>query len=395
MALNPFTLKQMKDGTLSSLRLQGQQLDEKDLRMIGNYLRTTQTLKEFDLSYMAHLIDQFAEPLKQNRSVTKLGLGQAIQDHNVGTLIDIIKSNPAISEINLSNSYLQGSGVSQLARAIKANPHITHLSMEGVNRDNMGNARVETVTRTLKDNPNILRFTPETDETERICAANEAAARHLLGAAIKAPEKLAKEDIEAITLRLPAILYIAQQDTLPGRREVAQLLVNIEDAAQKTGAAFAIPERFADVAAEMPRPFKPDENKVDFAALTPGMALDKPAALPRLYQAAEAGQVEELLAHMKQNGVRLTAEHCLIKPEGKHENFIEVVARQGKLAAVMTPEVWQGDPRGLKTVTEAVPAREWKRQLKELPAERLIYQVNALSFKQAHKPQAKPGPSLG
>ena len=157
MPLNPFTLKQMKDGTLSSLKLQGQQLDEKDLRMIGNYLRTTQTLKEFDLSFMAHLIDQFAEPLKQNRSVTKLGLMQSIQDHNVGTLIEIIKANPAISELNLNNSYLQGSGVSQLARAIKANPHITHLAMEGVNRDNMGNARVETVTRTLKDNPNIPR----------------------------------------------------------------------------------------------------------------------------------------------------------------------------------------------------------------------------------------------
>src|ERR1700757_4189982 len=105
MPLNPFTLKQMKDGTLSSLRLQGQQLDEKDLRMLANYLRTTQTLKKFDLSYMAHLIDHFAEPLKQNRSVTKLGLSQAIQDHNVGTLVDILKANPAISELNLTNSY--------------------------------------------------------------------------------------------------------------------------------------------------------------------------------------------------------------------------------------------------------------------------------------------------
>jgi hypothetical protein len=56
----------------------------------------------------------------------------------------------------------------------------------------------------------------------------------------------------------------------------------------------------------------------------------------------------------------------------------------------MNVETWVGDPRGLKAAAEAVPAREWQRQLKDLPAERLIYQVNAASFKEARRPKVQP-----
>ena len=69
---------------------------------------------------------------------------------------------------------------------------------------------------------------------------------------------------------------------------------------------------------------------------------------------------------------------------------IELVARQGALSTVMTVTNWTGDPRGLKRAADAVPAREWQRQMKDMPTEQLLCLVNASSFKKARQPGMKP-----
>lgn len=399
MPINPLTLKQMKDGTLGTLRLQGQPLDERDWKMIGNFLRVTTSLKELDLSFAHGALEQLADALKQNKSVNKLSVSQIVQDHNMPILIDILKSNPAITQVNLNNCYMQNLGMGMFARFLKSHKSITHLSFEGINFEEMnppfdrgmggsGMPKLSTIVKALEKNPNIIEFAPETPETESICVANRAAAELLLKNAVSDASLLSKPELQSIQERLPAFLYLAET-TLRKKDDIAQLLVNIEDTAATAGVAFDIPARYAAAAAAMPRPFKPAAGKVDFATLLP-VDLAKPEPNPSIYQAVEAGQVDELLAYLKKEGIRLTADACFVKPEGKRENLIELIARQGKLADVMTVDNWLGDPRGLKKVTEAVPAREWQRQLKDLPADRLIFQVNAASFKEARRPKVQP-----
>ncbi|TAL35609.1 MAG: hypothetical protein EPN97_06955 [Alphaproteobacteria bacterium] len=400
MPINPLTLKQMKDGTLGTLRLQGQPLDERDWKMIGNFLRVTTSLKELDLSFAHGSLEQLADALKQNKSVNKLSVSQIVQDHNMPLLIDILKANPAITQVNLNNCYMQNLGMGMFARFLKSHKSITHLSFEGINFEEMnppfdrgmgggsGQPKLATLIKALEANPNIIEFLPETKETEAICLANRTAAEALLTNAVADASVLSKTDLESIKERLPAFLHLAEFN-LRKKDDIAQLLVNIEDTASTAGVKFDIPARYAAAAASMPRPFKPAAEKVDFTNLQP-IDLAKPEPAPRLYQAVEAGQVDELLAYLKKEGMKLTVDACFVKPEGKRENLIELIARQGKLAEVMTVDNWLGDPRGLKKVTEAVPAREWQRQLKDLPADRLIFQVNAASFKEARRPKVQP-----
>lgn len=399
MSINPLTMKQMKDGTLGTLRLQGQPLDERDYKTIGNFLRVTTSLKELDLSFAHGSLEQLADALKQNKSVSKLSVSQIVQDHNMPLLVDILKANPAITQVNLNNCYMQNLGMGMFARFLKSHKSITHLSFEGINFEEMnppfdrgmggsGMPKLATIVKALEANPNIIEFLPETPETESICVANRAAAEVLLNNAVSDASLLSKVELESMKERLPAFLFLAESQ-LRKKDDIAQLLVNIEDTASAAGVKFDIPARYAAAAASMPRPFKPAAEKVDFTNLQP-IDLAKPEPAPRLYQAVEAGQVDELLAFLKKEGMKLTADACLVKPDGKRENLIELIARQGKLADVMTVDNWLGDPRGLKKATEAVPVREWQRQMKDLTAERLITQVNAASFKDARRPKVQP-----
>jgi hypothetical protein len=391
------TVKQMKDGTLRTLRLQGQPLDERDWKIIGNFLRVTTSLKELDLTYSHGSLEQLGEAIKQNKSLSKITLTQIVQDHNMPLVIDILKSNPGITQLNLNNCYMQGMGLGQLARFVKGHPGLTHLSLDGINFEElnpgfdrgMGLPKLATITKALKDSPNLLEFSPSTPETESVCTANKLAVETLLKNALETPELLSAKEIESIKTRLTAFVHVAET-TVRKPDQIAQLLVNIEDAAAAASVAFEIPNRYADRANALPRPFHPSNTPVDFDALKGSWELAKPEPAPRLYQAVEAGQTHELLAYLKKEGMKLTADACLLKVPGKRESVIQLIARQGKLAEVMTVDNWLGDPRGLKAVAETVPAREWQRQLKDLPAERLIFQVNAASFKEAKRPKVQP-----
>jgi hypothetical protein len=402
MPLNPFTLKQMKDGTLATLRLQGQPLDERDYKMLNGYIRTTQSLKSLDLTYCHGAFEQLSDSIRQNQSITSLSLGQVVQDHNISAVIDVLKANPGITSLTLDNNYFQGPGISQLARFLKDRAGLTHLSMENVQTpdDDMaddfprgrrggmgrgaGGGSLDRIAKALATSPNILEFAPSNPDLEPVCEANRAAAEALLKSALAAPDQLNAADVESFRKRLPLILYLAENEVVRDRGKVAELLLGVEDAALHGGVAFTIPGRYEDLAAALPKPFRPAAEKVDFGALA------APLADPEIYKAVEAGQTDELLAHLSKNGRKLTVADCLLKPEGKRENLIELIARQGKLANVMTVDNWLGDPRGLKAAAAAVPIREWRRQMKDVPVEQLIYQVNAVSFKKLRMPAAKP-----
>jgi hypothetical protein len=387
----------MKDGTLRTLRLQGQPLDERDWKIIGNFLRVTTSLKELDLTYTHGALEQLAESIKQNKSLAKLNVTQIVQDHNIPLVLDIMKGNPNITQLNMNNCYMQGSGIAQLARHLKSHSNVTHLSLDGINFEElnpgfdrgMGMPKLSTLTKALKDSPNLLEFSPATPETDSICTANKAAVDMLLKTATENPDTLSSTELLSINTRMTAFVHTAET-TLRKPEVIAQLLVNIEDAAQAAGVAFDMPQRYVERAAAMPRPFRPSTTPVDFATVTNPVDLAKPESAPRLYQAIEAGQTDELLASLKSMGLKLTADMCQLKPPGKRESVIQLIARQGKLADVMTVDNWLGDPRGLKVVAETVPAREWQRQLKDMPADRLIFQVNAASFKEARRPKVQP-----
>jgi hypothetical protein len=401
MPLNPFVLKQMKDGTLNILRLQGQALDERDYKMLNVYIRTTQSLKALDLTYMHGAFEQLADAIKQNTSLVTLGLGQVVQDHNMPVLIDVLRSNKTISSLNLDNNYFQGFGLAQLARFLQQEDTVTHLSMENVQtaeeddagfggRRRRAGTGIDKISEAVKDSQNLLHLSPGSPETDSVCIANRAAAENLLTSSLAGADKLSAAEIERFSRRLPAILFLAENETVKDKAAIAKLLLDVEDAAATAGIGFAMPERYAPLAADMPKPFRPSADKVDFAKVgAPDLTGASGPSL--MYKALEAGQADELLSCMSACGRRLSAADCLVKPEGKRENLIGLLARQGKLAEVMTVDNWLGDPRGLKEAAAAVPPREWRRQLKDLPIEQLIYQVNAATFKKARQ----SGPRLG
>ena len=91
MPLDAQLIKQMKDGTLTTLRLQRQRLDERDYAMLSSYIKSSQTLTERDLSYAGGAFELMAEGIKQNRSIVKLCLAQTVQDHNRPVLVDVLK----------------------------------------------------------------------------------------------------------------------------------------------------------------------------------------------------------------------------------------------------------------------------------------------------------------
>jgi hypothetical protein len=305
----------MKDGTLRSLRLQGQPLDERDWKIIGNFLRVTTSLKELDLTYTHGSLEQLGEAIKQNKSLTKLTVTQIVQDHNMPQLIEVLKGNPGITQLNMNNCYMQAQGIGQLSRFLKSHPTITHLSLDGINFEElnpgfdrgMGLPKLANLVKVLQDSPNMLDFSPATTETETICAANKAAVDALLKTSVETPEALTGKEILDISNRLPAFVHTAEMKVRKPEL-IAQLLVNIEDAAAVAGVAFEMPSRYVDKAAALPRPFRPSGTPVDFAAVTNPVDLAKPESAPRLYQAVEAGQTDELLACMKSLGVKMSAD---------------------------------------------------------------------------------------
>jgi hypothetical protein len=410
MAIHPFTQKQMKDGTLATLRLAGMPLDERDYRAIGNFIRGSKNLTELDLSQAYNALEQLQEAIKQNRSIRKISASQVLQDHNLPVLIDVLAANSGISVVKLDNNYFQGFGLVQFAKFLKDKDTVTHLSMNGVqtedsvseldDMDDMrggfagrmpprrrGSGSLDRIAKTLEGSSNILQFSPSTTQTDAVCAANRAAAEALVKAALKDDVPLTAADVESVKKRMSSFLFVAENEILRDRKQVAQLLIAVEDAAEKNNIAFVIPDRYATAAAELPRPFTASEDKVDFAALAKASPAD-------LYKAVEAGQVADMLAFLKGSGQKINAEDCLVKPEGKRENLIELAARQGKLSDLLTVDNWINDARGLKAAIAAAPRREWQRQMKGMTPERLVYLVNAASFKTGHGKTPRPQPSL-
>jgi hypothetical protein len=367
----------MKDGTLTTLRLQRQPMDERDYAMLGSFIKTSQTLTELDLSYMGGAFELMSDGIKQNRSIVKLGLAQTVQDHNMPLLIDILKENQGITQLNLDNCYFGLSGLWKLAAYVKTRPDITHIEMNGVNVDDRtGKPRMESLERSVKDSVNILHFEPGTPELQKVCDANRAAATALVNKVAAGPDALNAAEVEEVKKRLSSFLHVAETDAKLPKEQVARLLINLEDVAGQNGIAFPMPARYTEITAGMPKIFRPSATKVDCT---------QNLTQPQIYAAAEAGQVDELMAGLRSHGRKLTAADCLMKPEGKKETLIELIARQSKLDAVMTVANWTGDPRGLKSAAAAVPAREWQRQMKDTPVDQLVYRVNASTFKQPRK----------
>ncbi|MEZ0262616.1 MAG: hypothetical protein ACAH80_16545 [Alphaproteobacteria bacterium] len=377
MPLSAQLIKQMKDGSLTTLRLQRQHLDERDYAMLSSYVKTSQTLAELDLSYSGGAFELMADGIKQNRSIVKLGLAQTVQDHNMPTLIDILKENQGITQLNLDNCYFGLSGLWKLAAFVKTRPDITHIDMNGVNVDDRtGKPRMESLERAVKESPNILHFEPGTPELQKHCEANQKTAKDLVEKVAANPDALSAAEVEEVKKRLSSFLHVAENDVKLPKEQVARLLINLEDVAGQNGIAFPMPGRYTEITAGMPKIFRPSATKVDCT---------KDLTQTQLYAAAEAGQVDEMMASLNKHGRKLTAADCLLKPEGKKETLVELIARQSKLESVMTVFNWTGDPRGLKAAAAAVPAREWQRQLKDKPVDQLIFQANAATFKQPRR----------
>lgn len=389
MPLHPQIIKQMREGTLTEMNLAGMighQMTPRDIKMLSDYIRTSETLRSISFQGSHYMFDQLADALKQNTSLSRLDLTQQVHDQNVKALTDILAANKGISDISLDYCNLQHLSVVRIAMALKGRENITSLNLLNVGYDHAtGQQGLDRIINVVKGSKNILSVSPDpNDALKAVLEANNAAATALLEKINAGARGMPKDELQDAVDRLPAILHLSENaGTL--KTDIAKNLVVLEDAAQRAGIAFDMPIRYRALAETLPRPFHPSADKVDFMWVKSTEDLRKQT----IYKAAEAGQVDDLLAAFNKHGRKITAADCAYKPEDKAESTIELVARQGRLADFMTAAMWSGDPRGFKETADKVPAREWQRQMKE-NAETVLSRVNAESFKKNRR-QRQPG----
>ena len=148
--------------------------------------------------------------------------------------------------------------------------------------------------------------------------------------------------------------------------------------------------------------FQSLEAKIDFAKLTANdvgktiavdpskafrIAASRRKSLPLSYVAAMTGQVEELMDFLSQNDSALNQDECLYRPSEKSPSFIDLVERQGKLAAVFTVANWRHNAAGLDKVIGSVETGTLNSQLKDsMDAERLKRAVGSAQVKKSYEP---------
>ncbi len=373
------TFKAMQDDTLQYIALKDEA--NVDYKVLSEFLKKTNTLQELDLACQWKALKDVSEGLKQNRSVTLLGLGEVLRDEEVPLLTEVLTANPGISMLKLDNAPLEFGGLRALGEHLKKNQGITHLTLDGVNKDEeTGAPQIDFVVNALKRSPNVIDFAPATPEMEEICAENKRAAILLLTqSAESGPHSMTRDDLDAFKTRLPAIVSLAEHEL--EKVAVCTHLLNIQYRAEMLGMEFPLPHNYQALAATLPLPFVAAEETVDFSQ-NPDRT--------QYYKAVAAGQVDELMEYLGGKNQKLTAADCLAQPEGKAENLIELVARQGKLASVITMDNWASDPRGLRQAVQSIRHKsEWDRQTNGTPLEAVIFQVNAASF------QAEPEATSG
>ncbi len=400
MTINPTTLKLMKEDVLPVISVQrlmydgrGYTLDHKDYIFLSNYIANSKNLRELDFSSAHGSLESLAEGLKKNTSITSLNLSQVVQEHELPKAIEILRECPNVTQLNLDYCGLQNIALTRLSIYLRNTPSLTAISLvnSGVNHET-GEIKLDRVTSVLKNSVNILSFNPPlSPELTAVCEANKEAAHTLLAKAATPRAMTADEVIETVK-RLPAMLHLLENESNAGRAQIAEMLIGVEDTAQRHGIEFPFPARYLEIAMTLPRPFYPSQDKVDFTVMTSSGDLDKVA----IYKAVEAGQVDELNTFLRTHNRKLTSEECLLKPEGKLESMIELAAHQSKLADIMDTRNWGTDPRGFKQVAEGVSQREWQRQMKE-PIANFVSELNAVSFKTEHRhaPLKKAFPKQG
>lgn len=383
-------LRQMRADTLTSLHpyddivaKTGQQLEAKDWKVIGNYLRTTKNLRSLDLSRGSFM--DLKEALKENRSIEKLNLNSQLPYYNYEGFIDVLKANPMLSDLSIQYLGVNGDVLAQAAKAIGACPSLTRVDAEYINYiQAKNNYDPSAIIAALKSSLNILSFNPgnlgqDASVLRQTCANNRKAAEAFVGKYLS-KQDLSADDMQTLAVRFAAILKVAEEKA-GDKTAVAQMLVNLEDLANPLHIKLNIPTFYQGIMATLPREFMPAGATVDFAVRT----TEKPLTHAEVFNAAAAGQTAELLSFLHKQGGKLTADDYLFKPEGARENTIEVIARQGALAAFMNAANWADNARAFKAVAAAVPAREWTRQMGAVKAEQIISLINASSFKKTHQ----------
>jgi Leucine Rich repeat len=290
-----------------------------------------------------------------------------------------VKYNGTLAALDLGSNCIGNEGALALGDALKDNATLAvlHLVMNGI-----GDEGAQALADALKGSPNLWAVSG-VGGLEIVAAKNKKAAQALLEKIQGAAPKT-REDIETLRLRLPAVIALAEERAELGGTRVDDILAAIEESAIAAGVEFTIPDRFQRLV-----PFKPTADKVSFESVAVYEDLYQAGGAdePLLYRAVESGQIDELMGYLRQNGKTLTADDCLLKPAGKACSLVQLIARQGKLAAIMTVENWIGNPRGLARVGATVSPLALKRQLKDRPFPFLISAVNAASAKSARRPK--------
>lgn len=120
-------------------------------------------LKEFNLNNIRKIkiekLCEIAEALEKNTHLTKLYMANTrATDKVVKALINSLKTNKTLKELNLETNYISGSCLVLLIEAINVHQSITDLKISNQRPQTLGVQNEMQITRLIKFNQNLLRL---------------------------------------------------------------------------------------------------------------------------------------------------------------------------------------------------------------------------------------------
>lgn len=188
-------------------------------------------------------VSDILEKIREN-ALHRLDLnGQIIPFEDMGLLIEALKKNKSVTEINLRNCPISQDNMKELSEFFKNNRTITNVYIGGTIID----FGVFSLAHSLENNPNLLYLDIGPKDMRAVCDRNKRAVLALFEKTGKGIGKLSPSDIKEIRERLPAFVKFGEKELKLTEESIAVLLVEIHNRAAEIGAKFQIPARYEDL----------------------------------------------------------------------------------------------------------------------------------------------------
>ncbi|MDA9573927.1 hypothetical protein N9R48_03285 [Rickettsiales bacterium] len=160
-------LRGLRNGTLTSINLDSNQIGVEGAKAIADALKKNKTVTKLDLR--ANLLGAkgakaIAEALKKNKTVTKLDLSSnQIGDEGAKAIAEALKKNKTVNKLDLEWNQLGAEGATALAKALGDNTTVTYLNLRA---NNIGDEGAKAIADALNKNTTVTELSLRGDQIE-------------------------------------------------------------------------------------------------------------------------------------------------------------------------------------------------------------------------------------